>query len=277
MVVDKIQLLLKPKTKTSSPTMQRVCRVFKGPACYICGLCGRRYKNLKDAWKCVTLNGLKIKSHLIAESNSFAHNYQCLLCGKVYANQQDTSLCVIRDVEAGWFPRVLAEHLLNMAHSMLNTDPKTRRDLLITRQRGGGAPIPDSGDEKKATQKQNQINNSTNDSTNDSMDEGDDSMSSASSGQNESNESTEVQAQTPKLETVADSADGTTGEPMDHEEVVYYEKAPEKDKPVLFRTPGQKPFIRNGSNYVCSVCNEKFFTKMEAETHFNEHPLVETV
>ncbi|BBH53371.1 hypothetical protein [Fluviispira sanaruensis] len=273
MVVDNVQLLLKPKKKTSSPTMQRVCRVFKGPACYICGLCGRRYKNLKDAWKCVTINGLKIKSHLIADSNSFAHNYQCLLCGKIYANQQDTSLCVIRDVEAGWFPRVLAEHLLNMAHSMLNADPKTRRNLLITRQRGGGAPIPESDEEKQAPKKQAQLN----DTMNDSMDDDENNMSSAAPAQNESNESTEVQAQTPKLESVADSAEGATGEPMDHEEVVYYEKAPEKDKPVLFRTPGQKPFIRNGSNYVCSVCNEKFFTKMEAETHFNEHPLVETV
>ncbi|KAB8033331.1 hypothetical protein [Fluviispira multicolorata] len=269
MVVENIQLLLRAKSKSSSPTMQRVCRVLKGPDCYICGLCGRRYKKLKDAWKCVTIGGLKIKSHLIASSNSFAHNYQCILCGKAYANQQDTSICTIRDVENGWFPRILSEHLLSMAYSMLNSDPKTRRNLLSTRQRGGITSVSEADNQslsKKATE------------MNDSLDDDEDSSpppSPEKSFDSLENESTEIKAQAPQLEQMPET-EPATGEPMDHD-TVYYEKPAEKDKPVHFRTPGQKPFIRNGSNYVCSVCNEKFFTKMEAENHFNEHPLVETV
>lgn len=50
------------------------------------------------------------------------------------------------------------------------------------------------------------------------------------------------------------------------EKVVY-------DPNVKYRESGQKPFIRDNARYVCTVCNQKFFTKSEVEACFESHPL----
>ena len=97
-------------------------------------------------------------------------------------------------------------------------------------------------------------------------------------------ESDMMMAQEPSVDSNSNESESSSGEPptassgepVDHEADL--KPKPDEDaKPILYRKPDQKPFIRDNAQYRCSVCNEKFFTKMEVETHFEEHPLMDTV
>ncbi len=46
-----------------------------------------------------------------------------------------------------------------------------------------------------------------------------------------------------------------------------------KEEEVKYRKEGQEPFRRHDAKYVCTVCGQKFFTKMEVEECFMKHPV----
>lgn len=249
--------------------MQRLCRVLKGPGCYVCGLCGRRYQNINDAWKCLTSNGLGINSLPVIATKNNSQTFQCLLCGKTYANQQDTALCMISDLNVSRFPKALGEHLLSLVSALVNESGKTKRDVLVSRQGTMGSPSPKGGQkfvpppiptqQPENTDKQIQETNPED-----------------VSGTKEDKDIVQAQSVPDTELPSAEEPPATSGDPMDHESDVN-QKPKEVEKPILYRKSGQKPFVRHNANYVCTVCNEKFFTKMEVENHFEEHPIMDEV
>ena len=257
-----IQSFLKAPSSNLSP-MQRLCRVLKGPGCYICGMCGKRYLDPNDAWKCLTSNGLNINSIPVIATNSNSQTYICLLCGKNYSNQPDTALCILRDLQAARFPKVLGDHLHQLFASLAEQAEKTKRDSLVSRQGTIGAAVP----KKLSTYKSPKIGSQLNQESSQSLS----SLEDASNRDGSANQD-EINAQEPAIDDGLD----TTGEPMDHERYVG-QKPKQIQKRVYYRKPNQKPFSRENAQYRCTVCNEKFFTKMEVETHFEGHPLVEDV
>lgn len=258
-----IKSFLKAPTLNHSP-MQRLCRVLKGPGCYVCGLCGRRYNNLDDAWKCLTSNGLSITSLPVIATQNNAQTYQCLLCGKTYANQPDAALCVIRDLRVSQFPKVLGDHLFSLFNSLADQAEKTKRSVLVSRPGILGSNVPPKQAIYQSPPKK----------------EGEEPTPKLPSFEENSGVDQDlVMAQEPAVEEAPPEAPeepGTSGDPMDHEADIS-QKPKEIEKPILYRKPGQKPFARENAQYRCSVCNEKFFTKMEVETHFEEHPLMDSV
>ncbi len=260
-----IQSLLKAPTLNHSP-MQRLCRVLKGPGCYVCGLCGKRYNNLNDAWKCLTSNGLGITSLPVIATKSNAQTYICLLCGKTYSNQQDTALCLLKDLQVSRFPKVLGDHLYTLFSSLAEGADKTKRNKLVSRQGILGSSVPTNQAIYKSPPPTK------------GMVEPNPKLPTFEEDSSEKEQDLMV-AQEPAVEEAPQEAPEeptTSGDPMDHEADIA-QKPKEIEKPVLYRKPGQKPFARENAQYRCTVCNEKFFTKMEVEAHFEEHPLVDEV
>ena len=262
-----IQSFLKPSAGSLSP-MQRLCRVMKGPGCYVCGLCGKRFTNPNNAWKCLTNNALNIQSLPVMATKNNTQTYMCLLCGKTYTNQEDTALCVIRDLQVSRFPKVLGDHLHNLFSSLAEKAEKTKRDKLTSRQGTIGSSIPKNSVAYRASL--HAVPNQTEGSENTEMATDEVNVSSAESDVMQAQAEPAVEPPPMEEESVS------TGDPMDHESDIK-QTPQEVEKPVLYRKPNQKPFSRENAQYRCSVCNEKFFTKMEVETHFLEHPLVEDV
>ncbi len=265
----KIQSFLKAPSSQLSP-MQRLCRVMKGPGCYVCGLCGRKYSNPNDAWKCLTSNALNINSLPVIATSSNTQTYLCLLCGKTYANQEDTALCIIRDLQASRFPKVLGDHFHSLFSALAEKAEKSKRDKLTSRQGTIGSSIP-----KNTVAYRSPLRAVPSPSAQE--DEDIENLNNSESIHLESSEPDVMQAQAePAVEPAPPEDLATTGDPMDHEADI--RQAPkEEEKPVLYRKPNQKPFARENAQYRCTVCNEKFFTKMEVENHFLEHPLVDEV
>ena len=265
-----IQTLLKAPMLNSSP-MQRLCRVFKGPGCYVCGLCGKRYNNQNDAWKCLTSNGLSITSLPVIATKNNSQTYFCLLCGKTYANQPDTALCLLRDLKVSQFPKVLGEHLYSLFASLADEAEKTKRDSLVSRQGTLGSPVPPNQAIYKAPPKKSTMEPTPKlPSLEEDTSEKEQDMVVAQEAAVE-----EAPAQEAPVQDTSEEP-GTSGDPMDHEADIA-QKPKVIEKPVLYRKPGQKPFARENAQYRCTVCNEKFFTKMEVEAHFEEHPLEDEV
>ncbi len=262
-----IQSFLRAPSTSLSP-MQRLCRVFKGPGCYVCGLCGKRYNNPDDAWKCLTSNGLNINSIPVIATQSNTQTYFCLLCGKTYSNEPDTALCVLRDLQAARYPKVLGDHLHNLFASLAERAEKTKRDSLVTRPGIIGTSVP----KKVATFKAPKSSSKSSSEPTPKLPPVEDTSTDDTS----SSDQDVIQAQAPAVDETPEEEPGTSGDPMDHESDIK-QKPQESEKPVLYRRPNQKPFTRDNAQYRCTVCNEKFFTKMEVETHFEEHPLVEDV
>lgn len=261
-----IQSFLKAPTSKLSP-MQRLCRVLKGPGCYICGLCGKRYNNPNDAWKCLTSNGLNINSIPVIATQSNTQTYHCLLCGKTYANQPDTALCILRDLQVARFPKVLGDHLHSLFANLAEQSEKTKRNKMVTRPGILGSPIPKKTPSFKSPPKSQHKSSAEPSPRLPSLVEG----NSSDSDEHSSSSQDVMHAQEAAVEEM-----GTSGDPMDHGADIR-QKPQEIEKPVLYRKPHQKPFSRDNAQYRCSVCNEKFFTKMEVETHFEEHPLMDEV
>jgi hypothetical protein len=260
-----IKSLLKAPTLNLSP-MQRLCRVLKGPGCYICGLCGKRFNNSKDAWKCLTSNGLGITSLPVIATKSNSQTYICLLCGKTYSNQPDTALCLLRDLRVSQFPKVLGDHLYNLFSSLADEAEKTKRKALVSRPGVLGKPVPSNQALYNAPSSTKRTH------------EPYPNLPSLDENKSEK-EHDLLLAQDPAVdETTQDSSEapGTSGDPMDHEADIA-QKPKVVEKPILYRKPGQKSFSRDNAQYRCTVCNEKFFTKAEAEAHFEEHPLLDKV
>ena len=257
-----IQSFLKPPASNMSP-MQRLCRVLKGPGCYICGLCGKRYNNPNDAWKCLTSNGLSINSLPVIATKSNSQTYFCLLCGKTYANEPDTALCMIRDLQVARYPKVLGEHFNNLFYSLAEQSEKTKRDTLVSRQATLGNDLSKKQTAYNAPPPPVQKQPAKKIESKPSPDKGSGSDSDV------------IIAQESSMDDILEQAE-SSGDPMDHETDIN-QKPKEIEKPVLYRKPGQKPFARENAQYRCTVCNEKFFTKMEVETHFEEHPLVDSI
>lgn len=264
-----IQIHLKAPSGRLSP-MQRLCRVMKGPGCYVCGLCGRRYTNPQDAWKCLTNNALKIDSLPVIATSSNTQTYLCLLCGKTYTNQEDAALCLIRDLQITSFPKVIGDHLHAAFAALAEKAEKTKRDKLLSRPGSLGSGIPKNIVAFRAPkQTTSQTLSHAEEETSESTDQNSEHSILGSS------ESELMQAQAEPAVEPAESA-ASTGEPMDHEADVR-QKPQEPEKPIMYRRPNQKPFSRENAQYRCTVCNEKFFTKMEVENHFMEHPLADEV
>lgn len=265
-----IQSFLKAPSGQLSP-MQRLCRVMKGPGCYVCGLCGRRYTNPNDAWKCLTSNALNINSLPVIATSNNTQTYLCLLCGKTYTNQEDTALCVIRDLQASHFPKVLGDHFHSLFSALAEKAEKSKRDKLTSRQGTLGSSIP-----KNVVAYRSPLRLVSSAPPQIKHEEEIDNTNNSESQHLESSEPEVMQAQAePAVEPPSEET-ATTGDPMDHEADI--RQAPkEEEKPVLYRKPNQKPFSRENAQYRCTVCNEKFFTKMEVENHFLEHPLMDEV
>ena len=121
--------------------MQRLCRVMKGPGCYVCGLCGRRYTNANDAWKCLTSNALNINSLPVIATSNNTQTYLCLLCGKTYTNQEDTVLCVIRRSPQAIFQSPGRSFSYSLS-ALAEKAEKSKRDKLTSRQGTLGSSIP---------------------------------------------------------------------------------------------------------------------------------------
>lgn len=253
-----IQSFLKAPTLQNSP-MQRLCRVLKGPGCYICGLCGKRYSKLDDAWKCVTSNGLNTTSIPVIATKNNAQTYICLLCGKTYANQADAALCILRDLRVSSFPKVLGDHLYSLFASLADEAEKTKRDRLVSRPGVLGHSVPPN----QETYKYNPPKNTKAEAT----------PKLPSPEDSSDKEQDLIIAQQPDVGEDSEGAE-TSRMPMDHESDIS-QNPQEIEKPILYRKPGQKPFARENAQYRCTVCNERFFTKIEVETHFEEHPLID--
>ncbi|APJ03916.1 hypothetical protein [Silvanigrella aquatica] len=261
-----IKSLLKAPGLKNSP-MHRLCRVLKGPGCYICGLCGKRYNNPNDAWRCLTSNGLSLTSLPVIATKNNTQTYLCILCGKTYATQPDAALCVMRDLRTARFPRALGEHLNSLFAGLAEQAEKTRRDKLVSRPGILGSPLPKNQAAYRPPEKKGPSEPTP-------------SLPELSDDDSGGAEQDLMVAQEPSIDAAppeqAPEEPGTSGDPMDHEADILTRPA-EIEKPILYRKPGQKPFTRDNAQYRCSVCNEKFFTKMEVETHFEEHPLMDTV
>jgi hypothetical protein len=266
-----IMSFLKPQGIQHSP-VKRLCRVLKGPGCFICGLCGRKYSNAADAWKCLTSNALGINSLPVIATKNNTQTFLCLLCGKNYTNQSDTAHCMLRDLRVSRFPQSLGKHLYSLCSKLAEGNEKTRRDGMVTRSAVlGNAPrnqklfkAPPPKTVAEPTPSLPAIDNETEHHA--------DLESDMMMAQEPSEDANHNEAESSSGESSAASS----GEPVDHEADLK-PKSDEESKPILYRKPDQKPFIRENAQYRCSVCNEKFFTKMEVETHFEEHPLMDTV
>lgn len=283
----KIQAFLKKPILRTSP-MQRICQVLKGPKCYICGLCGKRFEKEKDAWLCLTKNGLSINSlPVFAQKGGYSQTYFCLLCAKSYSNQQDAALCSLKDLQISTFPKILENHLFSLFTDIVENTHNTKRSSLTNRKRAQkqiqSNPIVSSTANASNEPLVEQVKTEPLEPTPDLLPIEDNvtelntqPLSESEPSESENNlekEKDVIVAQEPVLEKIEiDSNSSDTNSEIENDSP----KSPDEDKKtVLFRKPGQTPFERDNAQYKCSVCSEKFFTKTEVETHFLEHPLAE--
>ncbi len=288
-----ISTLVRTPEESFTFRSEQLCRVLKTPGNYICGMCGKQYNSVELAWNCVTQDTLKIKSLpiiAIGQNRSYIH---CLLCGKKYVNAADAALCLGKDLETTNLPISLAERLKQLILISLHGQKESERDLLLTRQSSFGIGIPEHKETRKAenlpllknfTHKTEPLAEKAPANLERSLSE---------------NKPSEVQVQkksiveipTPTVEkpitTIEDHNNFDTM--TDIKEIPKIQSSPEPEplpsplnpgennKIILTRKPGQKPFTRHEARYLCTVCKEKFFTKTEAEGHFLQHPLADSI
>jgi hypothetical protein len=276
-------------------------RVFKAPGCYVCGMCQKRHLRLQDAWDCVTADASTLQSlpnYAAPRGGAFTI---CLLCSCHYANEADAAVCMSRDLEISTLPKILKRALSLLATEALKGSSVSRRAPLTARPTSFGVSSWDVrrmppkavslspvGEKAKAPE---EIVQRSLPSPSDMREAEFISFGEPDQG--------EVLTEQETLSTVPGAQEDLSVVPGAQKDlsvapasgkvesgtlvesatlpVSPQEEDASPEKGGLTRMPNQTPFTRDDAKYVCTVCMAKFFTKSEVETHFLEHPLVESI
>jgi hypothetical protein len=228
---------------------RKQCQIFYGTNCFVCGFCGQKSLTARAAWICLTQNVLSLQTLPCVHGYSQgSFTFYCVLCGKTYANSQDAARCLLKELPHHALPKPIAKHL-----ALFHQEDKTKRPPLFSRKRMTSILTTPavSSPESFSPPSETQAPTAT-----DPVEK----------------EVVNVQETSETIDFSKEMAN--TGDPVDHEADLA-QKSVEQKKPIHYRKPGQTPFVRVNSDYVCTACNAKFFTKIEVEAHFMEHPLME--
>lgn len=260
---------------------QKLARVLRATGGFQCGMCGSFFAHLNDAWKCLEKNLSSIAHFPTFISSN--NGYHCLTCSKIYMNLSDAVICVTGDIELSPLPPPVEKKIQELVFQVLENHSIRKRAQLFSRSQYFGINF-DNVTLNKTQKTQNSNHNVMKKILSDQAElEEEEKPKTTTKKVTQKNE---VKKENIKAETKTDDITPTAEETMDPEEFVIgaFQKggdtSPSENsekavppKPILYRKADQKPFIRNGSQYECSVCQETFFTKAEADTHFLEHPL----
>lgn len=226
---------------------------------FMCGLCRTHFQARTDATRCARRCLLdhvcaEPMRPLVCESQS---KHRCELCHRIYSNRKDAAFCFSNCLESreGLLPPGLLEQL------------RTSLSLALTPRAKTVAPLEKMKSQIKVP----------------SFLKSNSASSQASPPEQRNLEGHEIRrnSQAPREEVKIRERDThlktITENRFDTNQALQTNPAQASQvsgsAKKIFRKTGQKPFLRADARYVCSACNQKFFTKSEVEACFLEHPV----